>query len=218
MSYIDKITDFLLDEKRKLSSKATVLVFVILGVLFIDNILSFSYSYRSDKKIEQVKKLNLVINDVTSDSTTKAFALDLRTETIRRKNIIDYFLSLLSSNADIKFNNMVSAQIENISEPGPIKNNFWFYISAGGIYFLLALLIIPLMFLNDKIPSIFQRIATGISTSISFVLLGMFFIWCDSFIPLISKSTWFWNYIINLIIHSTLIILMIYLQVKKQRL
>lgn len=52
MSYIDKITDFLLDEKRKLSSKATVLVFVILGVLFIDNILSFSYSYRSDKKIE----------------------------------------------------------------------------------------------------------------------------------------------------------------------
>jgi len=218
MSYIDHFTAFLFDENRRLSSKAAVVVFVFLAILLIDNILGFSYYFNTDKKIEQVQKLNYIIKDATSDSNTKAFALQLRSEIIDRENVI---LQTFSFFRNIKWKSSRNAQISIPKETDKtnesvIRNNFWFNISAGGLYYLLAIIMIPLMVFTDKTTSFLQRLATGILTSALFFAFGWFFYWVCNFIPQLSKSTWAWNYILNILIQVIFVGLLLIAGQKKQ--
>jgi hypothetical protein len=217
MSYIDHFTEFLFDEKRRLSSKAAVVLFIVLAICFVDNMLGFSHSFNIDKKIGQVQKLNAILKDTTIDSTTKAFALSLRSEIIERQNIAIQTLSLFrgKSNNSIKYQpNNSRANAKPINET--IKSNFWFNVTASGIYFLFAVLMIPLMLVADKTTSLAQRLATGVVTTISFVLFGLFFIWVLSVIPRISSSTWLWNYILNFMIQAGMIGLLVHISKMKK--
>jgi len=220
MSYIDHFTEFLFDEDKRLSSKAAVVVFIILAIIFVDNILGFSYSFSSDKKIEQVQKLNLILRDSTTDSTTKVFALNLRSQIIERKNIVNQTLSFFrgKSNNTIKHhaNNPPANAKPNEPLISSIKNNFWFNVTASGIYFLLAIIIIPVMLFTDKKTSFTQRFATGIATAISFVLFALFFIWVLGLIPQITNSTWVWNYVTNFLIQAAVIGLLVYVGQQKK--
>ena len=220
MSWNDHITGFLVDEDRRLSSKAALVLFIILGVLFVDNYLGFSYNYNTDRKIEQVLKINSLIKDSACDSTTRIFALNIRSEIIDRKNSVDYLLSLFRGRSNISIKHQANIPIDSAKKNDPnissIKNNFWFNISAGGIFYFLAIIMIPVMLLTDKTTSFSQRLATGIASTISFIVCGLFFIWLLGFIPQITTSTWIWNYLINFIIQATTIGTLIYLVQKKK--
>lgn len=220
MSWIDHTTEFLFDEHRRLSSKAAVVVFVIIGVLFVDNYLGFSYHYNTDKKIEQVQKVNSIIKDTTIDSTTKAFALNLRSEIIHRRNAFDYFVSFFrgKSNISIKHQTNIPTEIAKNKEPNisSIKNNFWFNISAGGLYYLLAILMLPILVFTDKTTSLPQRLATGVVATLMCFAIGWFFYWLCSFIPQISNSSWTWNYIVNAVIQIVLVGLIVSVSQKKK--
>ena len=199
MSSIDHFVNFLFDEKRKLSSKATVVLFVILAVIVIDNILGFSFSFSTDKKIEQVQKLNIMLQDSATDSTTKIFVLKTRSEIMERKNIVVKALSILYSNKQIDTLRTTSINHPQISKDQnqAKKSNFWFNTSASGLYFICSILMIPVFIFSDKKTPLSQRLATGIAITISCALIGLFFIWILSFIPQIATSTWVWNYILN---------------------
>ena len=212
MSYIDDLSKFLFDKERQLSSKAAVVFFVILAIFFIDNILGFSSSFSTDKKIEQVQKLNSIIKDTTIDSTTKIFALNLRSQIIERKNVIIQIMSFFHN----KPNNSININTHNnIPSSGTkpdnisIKNNFWFNISAGGLYFLLTIVTLPIMLFIDTATSFSQRLATSIITSFSILLMGLFVIWVCALIPQVSNSNWLWNYLINFAIQITIIFLLV---------
>lgn len=217
-SYLDHITEFLFDENRRLSSKAALVVFVVIAVIFIDNILGFSYYYNIEKKVEQVQKLNSLIKDPTTDSTTKSFAIVLRSEILERENMINHVVLFFrnmkwSQSKDIQTNkNKTTQAIINTVE----KNSFWFHLSAGGLYYLLSLLMIPIMVFTDKNTSLPQRIATGILAGAVFFSLGWLFYWLCTFIPQISSVTWFWNYTINFILQLFILGLLIISGSKKK--
>ena len=210
-SYIDHITGFLFDEHRRLSSKAAVVLFAVIAVFLIDNFLGFSYFYSTEKKVEQVQKLNLIITDTTSDSTTRAFALQLRSEMLDRENLLNQSLSFLRN---VKWTNSKTDQTNVTKETAKtkesiIKNSFWFHISAGGFYYFIAVLMLPVMVITDKKTSLPQRIATGILSVALFCGFGWLFYWLCNFIPQVSTTTWFWNYLINLAIQILLIGLLV---------
>ena len=214
---IDKITEFLFDENRRLSSKAAVVVFTIIALLIIDNVLGFSYYYNTDKKVEQIQKLNIIIKDPTLDNTTKTFALHLRSEIIDRQNVLNqiFYFSINFKWFRFKQNPINSSkEIDNTSE-SIVKNNFWFHITAGGFYYLIAISMLPGIVFFDKKTSLTQRIATGIFATILFFGLGLFFYWLFNFIPQVSSSTWIWNYLLNLILQFLLIALLIQTAKKK---
>ena len=96
MDFINKILEFVLNEEKKISSKAAIIIVVIVGVIIIDNVFSFSYSYSTDRKIEQIKKLNDIITDPASDKDTKNFAISLRKEISKRQNILKIFKIYIS--------------------------------------------------------------------------------------------------------------------------
>lgn len=220
MSYIDHITEFLFDEHRRISSKAAVVLFIILSIIFVDNYLGFSFHYNIDKRIEQVEKVNKILSDSLVDSTTKAFALNVRSEIMERKNAVDYLFSFFRGKSNTVIKHQANKPPDNPKNNDPIipsiKNNFWFNISAGGLYYLLAILMLPVLIFTDKTTSLPQRVGTGLVAALLFFGLGWFFYWVCTFIPQISDTTWAWNYIVNAIIQIVLVGLLISVSQKKK--
>jgi hypothetical protein len=196
MSYINDITQFIFDGNRKLSTKATVVVFVIIGILAIDNILGFSYSYNTNNKIEQVQKLNSIINNPHTDIVTEGFAKRLRDDVINREDFITQSFSFVRNYEWISEENTQSNDV--------VRSDFWFHVSAGGWYYLVSILVVPLgliiMFSNlNKLSFVFffQRLGGALLICIIFWGSGFLFSGLCALIPQISHSTWLWNYLLN---------------------
>ena len=209
MIFFDKLTDFVFDERKKISSKAAIIILSILGLLLIDNLIGFSYSYLLNNKIEEVQKLNSIISDKSSDNLTIKHAIRLRNETLLRKNVLeeinDYLLEL-SFNKNLSESKKTNFSKEESYDLSP--NNFWFHVTSSGIYYFFGILMLPLMLFLDNSSSILQRITMSILLSAMFIGMGLFFFWICSLIPMILNNSWFLNYLINFVIQGTIIFLM----------
>lgn len=214
MSFVDHFTEFFFNKEKRLSSKAALGVFVILSVFVVDNILGFSYFYSTENKIASVQKLNLLLKDPSTDSITREFAKELRSKVMSRENIVAktiYFFGNIRFSSSKKGGSKTEAD-NKISE----RSNFWFIGTSSGFYFLFAIIMIPAMLVTDKKTSFSQRLATGILATILLVIVGLFFSWVCDFIPQISKRTWIWNYLLNLLLQISFIGLLFKLSQKSE--
>ena len=208
MIFFDKLTDFVFDERKKISSKAAIIILALLGILLIDNIVGFSYSYLLDNKIEEVQKLNDIITNKSSDNFTINQAIKLRVEILNRKNVIEKinnYLVNVSNNESFTKTKIEKAQELNIDKNAP--NQFWFHFTSGGIYYFLAIIMFPLMLFVEKSSTLIQRITMSILLIAMFSGIGLFFFWLCSLIPIILQDTWILNYAINIIIQGLFIYL-----------
>lgn len=207
MTYIDKVFDIILDKQTKLSKKAAILFMIIIGVLFLNDFFNFSSSYVINNNISQIKELNVIIGDTISDFETKKFAIELRKKIIHRKNFFDlsndYFNEIDWKN--IKHQNhpesrggSIKLGIGNKSKP------FWLHLTAGGIFYLLSLLSLLVLFF-DKSTSTIVRIGNALLTFIIFFGVGWLCTMMMSLIPIINSDYLFLNYIVNIIIQFLLI-------------
>jgi hypothetical protein len=197
MNWVDTLTKFLLDENRRLPFKVAIVVSIFVGIILIDNVLGFSYYYNTEKKIEQVEKLNSLLNDSLTDKASKTFALKLRKEVMENENWIKQSFSLFTNILEQNKSQELNPQISNNNEIRLEKNNFWFTLSSSGSLYLALVVAIPLIIFTDKKTSIIQRLSTSLLVFLIFIMLALFFNWICSFIPQISNTTWLWNYILN---------------------
>ena len=72
------------------------------------------------------------------------------------------------------------------------------------------------MIFTDKKTSLPQRVSTGIFAGLILFGFGWFFYWLCTFIPQFSKTTWVWNYIVNLLIQTLLVFLLVVAGQKKK--
>ncbi|RYJ39113.1 hypothetical protein NU08_1951 [Flavobacterium anhuiense] len=219
MNFFDKFFDFVFDERKKISSKAAIIILVLFGVLLINNVLGVSSNYVVNNKIEQIQKLNLIISNPASDSVTIKAAKKIREEIFSRKSVLEYsydYFAQLSFRKDIKKDNISKSvkPVEEIDAP----SDFWFYFTASGVYILLGIAMIFLMLFIDKVSTISQRVAVTLILVTTFFGLGQIFYWLCSLIPMILSNSWILNYLVNLIIQIGTIFIFIWMNIKLQKL
>ena len=94
----DKITDAVTDKSKRLSYRAALAIVIVTTLFTIDNVVGFSFHYRINNKLEQIEKVNLIIQSNNADSTAKRYAYYLRSQIINRKSNRDtqtnYFLTV----------------------------------------------------------------------------------------------------------------------------
>lgn len=213
MNPFEKFIEYVLDEKKKISNRVALVIIIIISLFLIDNVLGFSYSYVNNNKIEQLSKLNSIINDAASDEVTIKISKELRNEIIYRKNYLQKFENSISSISDSYINsrpedygNKPTGFDPNLNKP----NKGWFYVTAGGIYFIIAILIIPIIIFSDKSSTIIQRIVMALLLFSMFAGIGVFFTWIFGFIPQLIENEWLYNYILNGFLQFGIIFCMFY--------
>lgn len=206
MNFFDKLTDYVFDEGKKISSKAVLIILALLGVLLIDNLLGFSYSYSLDNKIDHVKNLNSIISDNTSDNVTKANAIALRKKVFERQNVFEKTYEYIADAFQESPTSVNTSSTSNITE---IKaNNFLFHISSSLSFYLVAIIAFPLILFMDKGSSLPQRLTMSFFLTFVFAGMGIFFYWICSLIPILLPDSWALNYACNAAIQIFVIFIM----------
>jgi hypothetical protein len=212
--------EFITDGKRRLSVKAAFIVVAIISVFILDNLIGFSFHYQEQKKIAEIEALNIIIKDHSNDSISITYASTLRDELIERKNLLEkifLFFKNITSSDDQKQNSSGPTEISK-NKSVSIKSIFWTYASSGGIYFILTIVSIPLLFITDKKNKLIVIIGTTITTVASMFIFGMFLTWLFSLIPQISSKTWLWNYLLNFTFQLIILSILLYFAIKKSKL
>lgn len=189
---------YLTDKNVKLSQRAIIILLFSLFALIIDNTLGLSYHYRVSNKIEELQKVDLMLQNNKTDTIIRYYTAYLRDEIIERKSLIDYFsFRDMSFNLkQIKTNNPAA----NAIATEPIKNEFKIYFYAGFMFYFIGFLMawFCLFGVKDQF-SIIERIYLTIYAILTIGGCGYIFGLIFDLLPMFGQD-WKMNYAISVVV------------------
>lgn len=183
---IKTLFSFLISKDEKIGTKLLFSFFILILILLLNNVFGFSFFYNSEKKIDQLTKINTVLQDSTLEPDFKNKVLQLREDIVNRKNVFEYFSTLKIRKSTSK------STIEYLDSNKHLILNF---ISSSW-YFIF--IIIAFVFKSFKERD-FDFIQLIISLFFGLILFGagLASSYLTNLIPIIySKAIWI-NYIVN---------------------
>lgn len=201
---LNVLLQFITDSRNRFTQRMSVVIIVLAGVVLTDNTFGFSYHYRMNAKIEELAKVNSIIQNPLSDSLTKTLALSWRQDMLTRKSWYDYFLSFKAS---ISLKNPQTNNAAHMPTGKESINDILMFISCVGgfivLFFLLVLL--DIFYESSEIP-MSVKIATLIVYTLIISILGSIVILICKRIPIIHHN-WTNNYILNALVQCIVIVL-----------
>lgn len=194
------------DKKHIRKGTYTLLIFVL--VLTSDYFLGISESFITNRKIEQINKIELlIINNKVSDETKKQL-IDIKNEVVNHKGLWSSFsdLDLISEYSNpIKLANKYP-KTDNNNVP-IVENDLVHRITSAWFIFMVMILIVLLTFISNSFRnSKTLLVILFIEVSLWFTALGFSYIF--SLIPIIYNPAI--NYILNCFLCVLLILLITY--------
>jgi hypothetical protein len=216
--------EFATNRKLKLSHRAAFFVIGFFMIIAIDNIMGLSFHLKMSNRIDEIKRVDALLQNPASDSLTRQYAFKLKNDIIKRKDLLDLLL----------FWNAPSSQKD---DPGNIgreptkqrpmdsginvlegRNKFWHLLTSGFSFYLMGILLFFIIIIDKK--SSYDTIATKLGTAI-LIFVSMFFFgymlsFVFGFIPILFNS-WIYNYILNFVLQSAVIALSFYYSMKMDK-
>lgn len=96
MDFFREILRFFIAKEYSFASKFISLLVVLFAVLFIDNILGFSFYYANNQKINQLKTIGTLQKENTNNTEMSTMLSEIQDDIINRKNILEGFFELFS--------------------------------------------------------------------------------------------------------------------------
>ncbi|MCA0428712.1 MAG: hypothetical protein LCH37_14855 [Bacteroidetes bacterium] len=177
--------DFFTSSSRKTITKIFFGVSAIIGFLLVDDILKFSYSFRTSRKVEIVQSINTLLNDTLLDSSAKTELKILMSRVIAKE---PFYVHLLSSLVNIEFANSSSIQSANASAASPIISIYSDLLSSTWWILVNFLLFVALMvvFLEG---GLIEKIAVGtVILIIGLFIIYLYFLAIRPFLPVFQTS------------------------------
>lgn len=204
MNFLEHILNFITDGSKRLSTRATIIILSIFCILIIDNIFGISFYYNKQRQLDQLESISYLLKDESISNETKEKLLLLEKQSLDRKTIIDYSLSLFQN---ISWTNSKQSQKSINNATNPIRNNFWFLISTSGVYILVTIFVVPVLLLLDRKTPFLKLFASMLMFVIVMFFTSWFNYWLfDKLIPDRLFGSWIWNYVLNFILQIGLII------------
>jgi len=145
MDIIQSIIKFFANKDYSISSKFLGFILIIGVLFFIDNILGFSFYYTNSQKIDQLKTIEELKQNNSSNKHLHNTLNKIEYDIINRKNVINIFLNLFSKEPLVQKKRFAINQRDTVylhdtvfiySQPPmeslkiPAFNNQWFYVKS----------------------------------------------------------------------------------------
>ena len=204
-----KFFEFILDSNHKLSKRVAIVLAGLMLLIFLDRMFKFSDNYITTKKLEQVEKIEKLLESDKTDSLTKVRLRAIEITVLERQTAWNYLSDLYLFTKNLIKRDKNPTLNTNIAQENITKNNIpnsssitrsvlWHTISSSWILILL-------MFFFPFIPFIqYNKIqATDILVLIvlEIFLMILVFLFSTVFALIPTFDNPFWNYVINFILH-----------------
>ncbi|AMC10282.1 hypothetical protein Lupro_02995 [Lutibacter profundi] len=188
----------------------------IIGFLILTDItLSFTYNIYINNKIDQLEKIQTLKKDYKYDSLKLKKIVFLENKILNKEHYTEFLsrnLSNISFKSSIKDQNVNQSTTDTITTTKPIQSLFWMVFSSNYLLVLISPFLILLPVYNRE-----SRTGAGIlgwfASLVMIVAIVTLITWISYQIPLIWHNP-IWNYILNFLIHTLLLILIVKLNKK----
>lgn len=188
-----KFFEAITDRSKKLSHRATYFIFIVLTIVVIDNTLSFSYYYNSEKKISQVSELSKIIEKNNLEQKELNELVVIRNNLIHHQTIKDKLFDYLT---ELNFEATDSVKFEKTT-----RNETFHFLSTN--WWIILILILSF---KNAVFDLISKKETLITTLVgmTFIVLTALIVMFGfskvlSFIPLIAGQPLF-NYTVNVVV------------------
>ncbi len=226
MNIVSEILNFLKDGSLSFGKKSLVIIFLLLSVVIINYMFSFSFNYSVNQELNQIEKIAKIRKEYAlNDSLNKELGL-IEKSIIHKNNIFrrtNQYISINKNDSSSKtsLSKDSIAIIKPTETHHPIQNhkiikerNWIKYLLTSSYGFLIILILLPLVpFFNIKD---FWQTFLGV---IIFIILDLCLLWLNYMLySLIPDFNELWiNYILNLILHTIFIAIIIRISIKTSK-
>lgn len=194
MDIVKFIFNLLTDVNRRLRIRIIYGLLIFIVFFFIDNFLGLSYFYQKEKKINQVSQISFLLKDTTLDKKVKEYLEIQQKEIIERKDVKDYFFSLVSK---VSFKNSANKKIATPIKASPIKNDFWMFFWTN-IFIFLIMVVTPFFAFKDKSVTFLKGIFVILIIEIIFIVIAILQYLLIDLIPVLFQTPTI-NYVIAIL-------------------
>lgn len=89
---ISKIWNFLENKRISVPRKISITILIILSILFVDNIVGFSYLYINSQELDYLLKIEKTKVALKQDTITCKLLDEMKYDFINRKTVVEQFL------------------------------------------------------------------------------------------------------------------------------
>jgi hypothetical protein len=192
----------------------TLFLCILLGLLYFNNILGFTYYLEKGNRFSRLKEASEVLQDTTLSKDERAVVMKMRNDILMRENITQkatswmatFYSSIKRPNAD---STSVSSSITSYLKKHN-KSGVWLYLTGGILFWLVFGYAVYDFFWGSEIRSVTVIIQDTLSL-IFMLILGYLSVKLLGSFPIIYRVPAS-NYALNLILNGFLMALILWLQ------
>jgi len=196
---LDALAQIIADKNNSWTTRMGFVFLIAILALLLNDWMGFTYHYRMCNKIDDLTRINKIIQNPLSDSTTKAAAIALRQDVVNRKGLVIYFLGGISlSPARTIANNS-----KQKSTSGDTINSILFFITASGLIIAFGILMSGVSYYRSTKGTFnLKSLAITVYLIIIYSIVGIILALCDAWIwtKCMIGGNWAFNYGLNIII------------------
>ncbi len=213
---IDFLWKLLTNKSVPYGLRASLFILIVFFVIFIDLSFNVSYNIQNSVKLRNIERVNLLKELYANDSIKYAELLEIEENTFKTKHYKNYLFSIFDKKTKLSDNTsqQTTAVIKNTTlERKNLRSKFWMLISSN-YFFVILLISLILSPFYDKSSRSLENILGTLSAMIILSCIMIVSTWTAYMIPLLFGLPVL-NYILNVIIHTSILVLLYKLSKKK---
>lgn len=196
MDFYNSIFKFFTDESRRLSSKAITSIIAIALIILIDNTLSFSYYYNTEKKIEQISNINEILRDTTLREYDKKKLLNLREQIINRITWKDQVWNFIVNSKFATKSDEDGELKYEVNRNNRVKRSYLLHFVSSSWLIIILIIAFPFVGIFNKKTPLGQAIGILLILEPTFLGIAWLLAKLFSLIPIILNNPTY-NYFLN---------------------
>lgn len=202
LELISKIWNFFENKRISISRKISITILIILSILFIDNIVGFSYLYINSQELDYLLKIEKTKVAFKQDTKTCKLLDEMKYDLINRKTVVEQFLELFENQSTLKVMTSHDNIQQKIDSENIQRNQILHTVSSSLFWIIWLIIFIFMLIISPFAPpenkwGLILGMVIGISGMSILIWVTQ---WLFGLLPIFFNRPWI-NYTLQLILN-----------------
>lgn len=199
---ISKICNFFENKRISISKKISITILIILSILFVDNIVGFSYLYINSQKLDYLLKIEKTKVAFKQDTITCKLLNEMKYDLINRKTVVEQFLELFDNQPTLKVKTSHNNMQQEIHSENIQRNQILHTISSSLFWIIWLIIFLFILIISPFAPpenkwGLILGMVIGISGMAILIWVTQ---WLFGLLPIFFNRPWI-NYTLQFILN-----------------
>lgn len=149
---ISKIWTFFENKRISVPRKISITILIILLILFVDNIVGFSYLYVNSQELDYLLKIEKTKVAFKQDTITCKLLDEMKYDFINRKTVVEQFLELFDNQSTLKVKTSHNNMQQEIDSQNIQRNQILHTVSSSLFWIIWLIIFLFMLVISPFAP------------------------------------------------------------------